>query len=72
MSRVTVPSVTSMNDQTLIKHMELRHADDLKLSFEVEPDRTERRLRAPREWRTYHNAMHRLYPGKYDHSHWED
>lgn len=64
-----IPSVTSMDDETLMKHLEHRHADDLRMSFEVEPGRTERRLRAPSAWRTYHDAMHRLYPRKYDHEH---
>lgn len=66
---VRVPSVQGMDDETLMKHLEHRHAEDLKMSFEVEPDQTERRLRAPKEWRTYHDAMHRLYPGKYEHRH---
>lgn len=66
---ILIPSVHDMDDETLMKHLEHRHGDDLKMSFEVEPGRTERRLRAPIEWRTYHDAMHRLYPRKYDHQH---
>lgn len=67
--RISIPSVADMSDEILMKHLELRHEDDLAVVFEVEPDRDERRLRAPKEWRTYHDAMHRLYPRKYDHRH---
>lgn len=66
---VRVPDVEYMDDETLMKHLEFRHADDLKMSFTVEPDRETRRLREPDVWRTYHDAMHRLYPAKYDHRH---
>lgn len=66
---VHIPSVEDMDDETLMKHLELRHEDDLKMSFEAEPDRTERRMHAPKEWRTYHDAVHRLYPRKYEHTH---
>jgi hypothetical protein len=70
--RVRIPPVTAMEDETLMLHLELRHDDDLKMSFEKEPDREERRTAAPKEWRTYHDAMHRLYPAKYDHAHNEE
>lgn len=69
MADVTIPSVSEMDDETLMKHLELRHEDDLAMSFKPEPDREERRLHAPKEWRTYHDAMHRLYPRKYEHKH---
>lgn len=71
MKGVRVPPAEDMSDQILIKHLELRHGDDLKQKFTTEPGQTEPRLNAPREWRTYHNAMHRLYPRKYDHYHEE-
>jgi hypothetical protein len=64
-----IPSVYNMDDETLMKHLENRHADDLRLEFRVEPDRTERRLQNSEVWRTYHETMHRLYPQKYEHSH---
>lgn len=64
-----IPPVSEMDDETLMKHLELRHADDLAMEFKPEPGQTERRLHAPTEWRTYHNAMHRLYPRAYDHTH---
>lgn len=69
MERTSVVGVSTMSDEALMRHMELRHAEDLSMTFEVEPQRSERRLRAPQEWRTYHDAMHRLYPRKYEHEH---
>lgn len=67
----TIPSVSDMDDETLMKHLEYRHADDLRMSFDIEPDLTERRLRAPVEWRTYHDTVHRLSPQNYKHQHLE-
>lgn len=71
MTEIRVQSVEVMDDETLMKHLENRHDDDLRMDFKVEPGRAERRLTAPREWRTFHQAMHRLYPRKYDHNHGE-
>jgi hypothetical protein len=66
---VRVPGVSVMDDETVMLHLEKRHEDELKMNFLPEPDRSERRLRAPEEWRTYHDAMHRLCPSQYDHRH---
>lgn len=66
---VRIPGVSVMDDETVMLHLELRHDDDLKMNFKPEPDRSKRRLTAPKEWRTYHDVMHRLYPHKYDHRH---
>jgi hypothetical protein len=69
MADVVVTPVDEMNDETLMKHLENRHQDDLRLSFKPDPGKSERTLAAPTEWRTYHDTMHRLYPRKYEHSH---
>lgn len=66
---VRVPDVSAMVDETLMLHLEKRHTDELEMTFLPEPDRAERRLRAPEEWRAYHDAMHRLYSRQYDHIH---
>jgi hypothetical protein len=58
-----------MVDETLMLHLEKRHADDLEMTFLPEPDRTERRLRAPEEWRTYHDKLHSMHANEYDHEH---
>lgn len=69
---VRVPPVSVMGDETLMKHLELRHDNDLRMEFKPEPDREERRLHAPREWRTYHDKVHELHPNTYDHEHNEE
>jgi hypothetical protein len=68
--RVRVPSVRGMDDETLIKYMEYRHDEDLKVkNLGHEPDREAKGL-APRlrgsgqVWRTFHNKMHELYDGR--------
>lgn len=66
---VRVPGIAAMDDETVMLHLELRHGDDLAMNFVPEPEREERRMKAPAEWRTYHDAMHRLYPNAYDHRH---
>jgi hypothetical protein len=64
-SRVT--PVDEMTDEHLMRHLESRHSDALKLKFLCEPDRTERRLRSPVEWRAFHDKIHELdHEGKYD------
>jgi hypothetical protein len=69
---VRIPPVGKMGDETLIKHFELRHSNDLSMEFVPEPDRAEPRLHAPKEWRTYHETAHRLNPYAYDHEHNEE
>ena len=69
MADLIVAPVADMDDETVMKHLEFRHEDDLKMAFKPEPDRTERRLNNAETWRTYHNSMHRLYPRKYEHTH---
>lgn len=66
---VHVPPVHSMDDETLMRHLEEQHPGDLKLEFKAEPDREERRLRNPEVWRTYHDAVHRLAVQPYQHEH---
>jgi hypothetical protein len=62
-----VQPVGDMDDEQFMRHMEKRHSDALKMTFKVEPDRTERRLRSPQEWRTFHDKIHELdHEGKYD------
>lgn len=70
MERLMVAPVAEMMDEHLMKHLENRHAEDgLRMAFVPDPDREERHLREPSAWRTYHDAMHRLYPSKYEHTH---
>jgi hypothetical protein len=69
MNQIRVPSIQVMDDETVMLHLELRHANETLVEFLPEPGRTERRLHAPREWRTFHDAQHRLQHDEYDHSH---
>lgn len=69
---VRVPPVAAMDDETVMKHLELRHGGDLAMEFLPEPDRTERRMHAPTEWRTYHQQLHSLHVNDYDHLHNEE
>jgi len=66
---VRIPPVGVMDDETLMKHLDLRHDNELRMRFVPEPDREERRLVAGKEWRTYHDTMHRLNAERYDHEH---
>jgi hypothetical protein len=66
---VRVPGIQVMDDETVMLHLEKRHGNDLSMEFKPEPDREERRMAAPAEWRTYHETMHRLNPNEYDHVH---
>jgi hypothetical protein len=67
---VRVPSGDDMDDDTLMKHMEARHGENLALKFREEPDRKRRglprRLQNPETWRTYHRKLHELYDGRPD------
>ena len=64
-------SVADIEDEELMLHLQSAHPGDLRMSFEVEPGRIARRLRAPREWRTFHDALHRMRPNDYPHEHEE-
>lgn len=67
--QVLVTDVSAMDDETLMLHLELRHADELRHKFKAEPDRAERRLPESHIWRTFHNTLHRLHGDEYDHTH---
>lgn len=73
MAQVRVPSIDVMSDETVMLHLEKRHANELLVEFLPEPGRSERRMHAPDEWRTFHEAQHRLAASDtYDHTHNED
>jgi hypothetical protein len=69
---VRIPPVALMGDETLIKHLELRHDNDLRMQFMPEPQKETPRVTAPKEWRTFHETMHRLHPNDYNHVHNEE
>lgn len=61
-----------MDDEWLMRHFETEHPDDLSMKFRPRPGKINRELAAPKEWRTYHEALHRLWPAKYAHDHNEE
>lgn len=68
---VQVPPSSDMDDETFLKHLEYRHADQCK--FET----SEVARRAVEQWigayRAYHDRLHKIaVPGQYDHYHEAD
>lgn len=56
-----------MIDEHIMRHLELRHAKDLRLKFKPLIGRTERRLEDRSAWVAYHDTLHRLaLSGGYD------
>lgn len=60
MARVRVPALQNMPEEHIIRHLELRHPEDLRMKFKPLPGRSERRLEARSAWITYHDTLHRL------------
>lgn len=70
---VRVPPVSAMGDDTLVKHFEMRHGNDLADgSFVKDPHHDTYLMREPSLWRTYHATVHRLHANTYDHEHNEE
>lgn len=70
---VRVPPVSRMSDDTLIKHFELRHGNDLSMkSVPAIPEGDSKRLNDPHVWRTYHQKVHEMRSEDYDHAHNEE
>jgi hypothetical protein len=68
---VCVPLAEDMDDETFIKHLELRHPKDVKM------EGTSISRRAMSSWigayRAFHDRLHQIAtPGQYDHYHEED
>jgi hypothetical protein len=61
-----------LQDQELISHFEEFHPTDLAMEFRPRPGKIRAELSAPKEWRTYHETLHRIWPGKYNHDHNEE
>lgn len=67
MARSRIPLVLQMTDEQFIKHLEHRHGDMMKMTFTIEPGRTERRILNRSAWETFHETIHRLaVDGRYD------
>ena len=63
-----VPRLEDMpSHEHIIRHLEKRHPDALKLDITVEPGRSERRLHNPEAWIAFHDRLHALdATGQYD------
>ena len=66
-----IQPTANMDDETFMKHLELRHGHELKMKFTVEPGRTERRMRARKEWEAFHETIHRIATTQNNHWHGE-
>lgn len=64
-----IKPVSEMDDETFMKHLELRHAHELKMKFTVEPGSTGRRMRERKAWVAYHKALHRIATTQNNHWH---
>lgn len=64
---VTVPDIIHMTDETFIKHIVLRHADEIDEGVAKHPHIVAAWVDP---YRAYHDRMHALaLPGQYDHEH---
>ena len=63
----TVPDIEVMTDEVFIKHMALRHADDVDSGLAKHPHIVEAWVTP---YRAFHDKLHELAtPGKYEHEH---
>lgn len=68
---VIVPDAIEMDDETFLKHIELRHAEECK----IENGKVARRAVTAwiEPWRRYHERLHAIAaPRQYDHEHDND
>ena len=67
---VEVPHIDAMDDETFLKHLELRHAKECKINGEIHRHAMDKWVNM---YRIFHQRLHRLaVPGQYDHVHEED
>ena len=67
---VEVPNAWDMDDETFIKHLELRHADECRIERVVARHNTHVWLPM---YRKFHDKLHELAtPDQYDHEHEDD
>lgn len=67
MKTIKIPDIEVMDDETFIKHLGLRHADDVDGGLTQHPHIVEAWVNP---YRAYHDKLHELAtPGKYNHEH---
>jgi hypothetical protein len=70
LEQVEVPSAWGMDDETFIKHLELRHRDDCKIETYMTRHNIDVWVNM---YRIFHDRLHKLaVPGQYDHYHNEE
>lgn len=65
---VSVPAAEDLSTEHFIRHLELRHPEDLALEFTVRPGETERKMEARISFEALHALQHRR-GGEHDHTH---
>lgn len=64
---VVVPDADEMDDETLLNHLELRHADECKIESFIKREAVSSWIRT---YRVYHDRLHQVaVPGQHDHEH---
>lgn len=65
---LSIPNTDEMDNETFLKHMDARHADEVKCHpLSNHPDRHDNWV-GP--YRAFHERLHDLaLPGRYDHEH---
>lgn len=66
-----IQPTANMDDETFMKHLELRHGHELSMKFTIEPGRTERRMRERPSWEAFHETIHRIATTQNNHWHGE-
>lgn len=67
---VSVPKIEEMDDETFLKHLELRHAEEYKIQGEMHRHAIDKWVNM---YRIFHERLHRIaMPGQHDHEHEED
>lgn len=68
--QVEVPLADDMDDETFLKHIEHRHADECKVEEFLHRHAVEAWVTS---YRAYHERLHKIaVPGQHDHTHEED
>lgn len=68
--QVEVPLAEDMDDETFIKHIENRHAEDCKVETFISRNAVQAWIGS---YRAFHERLHMIeHPGQYDHFHEED
>lgn len=69
--KILVPAVPDMDDETFIRHLELRHPEDLEMTFTVRPGETRRVMETRLAFEALHALRHRDRERTFDHDHKE-